>query len=55
MSKQTFCICENKGADQIHRNCEDDQRLCFQYMDLTIPLLSNSKISLLVQLDLCQA
>ena len=30
MRKPFFCICENKDADQ---------RLCFRYMDSTIPLL----------------
>ena len=32
-----FCICENKGADQLNGN------LCFRYMDSTIPLLPNFK------------
>ena len=45
MRKQTICIGENKGADQLHSNCEADQRLCFRYTDSTIPLLSVSKIS----------
>ena len=45
MRKQTNCICENKGADQLRSNCKADQRLCFRYMDSTIPLLSKSKIS----------
>ena len=40
-----FCICENKGADQFHGNCEADQRLCFRYIDRTIPLLPKSEIS----------
>ena len=31
--KPAFCICENKEADQ------RIQRLCFRYMDSTIPLL----------------
>ena len=54
MGKPTICIGENKGADHT------DQRLCFRYMDSTIPLLSKSKISclqpfsVLVQLGLCQ-
>ena len=29
MGKQTFCRGENKGADQLHSNCEADQRLFF--------------------------
>ena len=31
MRKTTFCICENKEADQL--------RGCFRYIDSTIPLL----------------
>ena len=45
MGKPTFCICENKDADQLHGNSEADQRLCFRYTDSTIPLLSKSEIS----------
>ena len=37
MRKPTICMCENKGADQLHSNCEADQRLCFRYMDSKIP------------------
>ena len=29
---------ENKGADQLCSNCTADQRLCFHYMNSTIPL-----------------
>ena len=60
MRKPTFCICENKGADQICSNCEADQHLCFRYTDSTILLLSKSEISSLylssvaVQADLCR-
>ena len=60
MGKPTICICENKGADQLPGNREADQRLCFRYMDSTIPLLSKSKISSLkpssvtVQAGLCR-
>ena len=43
--KTVFCICENKDADQLRSNCAADQRLCFRYMDSTIPLLSKSEIS----------
>ena len=38
--KQTFCICENKDADQPRGNREADQRLWIRYIDSTIPLLS---------------
>ena len=43
--KPDFCLCENKGADQLRSNCEADQRLCFRYSDSTIPLLLIAKIS----------
>ena len=45
MGKPTICIGENKGADQLRSNCEADQRLCFRYLDSTIPLLLKSEIS----------
>ena len=48
MRKPTFCICENKDADQLRGNREADQRLCFRYIDSTIPLLSKSEISSLL-------
>ena len=60
MRKQTFCICENKDADQLRGNREADQRLCFRYIDGTIPLFSKFKISSLqpssvaVQPGLCR-
>ena len=50
MGKPTVCIGENKGADQ---------RLCFHYLDSTIPLPLKSEISsfllfsVLVQVGLC--
>ena len=37
LRKPTFYIGENKGADQLRSICEADQRLCFRYMDNTIP------------------
>ena len=43
MRKPAFCIWENKRADQLHSNCTADQRLCFRYIDSTIPLLSKPK------------
>ena len=30
MRKPTFCICENKDADQLRSDREADQRLCFR-------------------------
>ena len=59
MRKPAFCICENKDADQLRRNREADQRLCFRYLDSTIPLLPKSEIlsfepsSVAVQPSLC--
>ena len=32
MRKPTFCICENKDADQLRGDREADQRLCFRYI-----------------------
>ena len=43
--KLAFCICENKGADQLRGYREADQHLCFRHMDSAIPLLSKSEIS----------
>ena len=37
MRKPTICICENKDADQLRGNREADQRLCFCYLDSTLP------------------
>ena len=31
MRKPDFCICKNKGADQLCSNCTADQPLCFRY------------------------
>ena len=44
MRKLAFCICVNKASDQLHSNCATDQRLCFHYIDSTIPLLPKHKI-----------
>ena len=45
MRNPAFCLCENKDAA--------DQRLCFHYMDSTIPLLSKSEISSLWPFSAC--
>ena len=45
MRKPVFRICENKDIDQLRGNRKADQRLCFLYIDSTIPLLPKSKIS----------
>ena len=58
--KPDFCLCENKGADQLRGSREADQRLCFRYTDSTLPLLFKSEISsfqptsVTVQPALCQ-
>ena len=60
MRKAAFCICEIKDADQLRGNREADQRLCFRYIDSTIPLLSKYEISslqpscVIVQPGLCR-
>ena len=59
MRKMAFCICENKDPDQLGGNREADQRLCFRFIDSTIPLLPTSEIpslkpsSVAVQPGLC--
>ena len=45
MRKPAFHICENKDADQLRGNRKTDQRLCFRYMDSTIPLLPKFQAS----------
>ena len=35
MRKPAFCICENKGADQMYGGRTADQLLCFRYIDST--------------------
>ena len=40
LRKPDFRTCENKDADQLRGNREADQRLCYRYIDSTIPLLS---------------
>ena len=42
MSKPAFCICENKGADQLRHNRAADQHLCFRFIDSAILLLPKS-------------
>ena len=54
MRKLAFCICENKDADQLRGDSEADQRLCFRYIDSTIPQLPIYEISVAVQPGLCQ-
>ena len=44
MREPAFCICENKGADQLSGNRAADQRLCSRYIDGTIPVLPKSEI-----------
>ena len=43
--KPDFCICKKQDPDQLRGDREADQRLCFRYMESTIPLLPKSKIS----------
>ena len=55
MRNPAFCMCENKGADQLRSNCAADQRLYFRYMDSTIPYSLNTKFKLLNILNGCTA
>ena len=34
MRQPAFCLCENKGADQLCGYCTADQCLCFRYIDI---------------------
>ena len=43
--REGFCKCENKDADQLRGKREADQRLCFRYINSTIPLLSKYEIT----------
>ena len=45
MRKTDFCLCENKGADQLRGNREADQRLCFRYTDSIFSLLLISEMN----------
>ena len=54
MRKPAFCICENKGADQLHSNCAADQRLCFRYIASTITLLPDLLSSVVAKFGLCR-
>ena len=42
MRKPTFCICENKDADQLCSNSGADQRLCFRCKDSILYFLNPS-------------
>ena len=48
MRKPAFCVCENKGSDQLCGNRAADKRLNFRYVDSTIPLIPKSEILSLV-------
>ena len=39
MRKPPFCICDNKGADQLNGDRAADQQLCFRFIDSMIPFL----------------
>ena len=59
MKKEAFCICDNKDEPRYEKrgflhmcvitktqiSCTVDQRLCFRYINRTIPLLLTSEIS----------
>ena len=41
--KPTFCMCENKDADQLRGNRKADQRLCFRCIDSKSLYFLNTK------------
>ena len=43
--KTCFLHMGNKGTDQLSGNSAADQRLCFRYIDSSIPVLLKYKIS----------
>ena len=45
MRNWLYAYAKNKDADQLRDNREADQRLCFRYLDGTIPRLPKSQIS----------
>ena len=53
MRKPTFYRCENKGADQLRRNCEADQRLCFLLRIVQFLYFLNPKFQVSSHQDLC--
>ena len=55
MKKPTFCMCENKEADQLRGNRETDQHLRFRLIDSTIPLLPKYETKPLAILCGCTA
>ena len=48
MRKPDFCMCENKGTDQLCGDPAADQCLCFHYIDSAILLLPFYEISSLL-------
>ena len=56
MRKPAFCICKNKGTDQLRCNLAADQRLFFYLLESPIPLLSKlvAIFSVAVQPGFCR-
>ena len=56
MRNLSFCICENKGASQLHSNYAANKHCCFHYIDSKCNLyFLNLKFqALAVQLGLCR-
>ena len=44
IGKPTIGICKNKEADQLRGNREADLRLCFRYMDRTLPYVIDNQL-----------
>ena len=45
MRKSDFCLCENKGADQLRSDCEAESTFVFATQIEKIPLLPKFEIS----------
>ena len=41
MGNLAFCICENKGAENLSDNQPAEQRLCFRYIGSSTPQIPN--------------
>ena len=54
MRKLAFCICENKGADQLYSNWAAYQRLCFRYIVRCLIYLNPKSQASSLQPELCR-
>ena len=45
MRKPAIAYAKNKGTNELRSYCAADQRLCFDYMNSTVPIPPKSKIA----------